>query len=90
MSTSTSNTRINFSYPQHSSKWCDNDEDYDYCDEYDDYDDFNIGPTTTASSIASRRQQPKQGKSGGSIYSAKHIRAKEAMQKRARQTPRRK
>mmetsp|Transcript_22639 Transcript_22639/g.55953 ORF Transcript_22639/g.55953 Transcript_22639/m.55953 type:complete len:97 (-) Transcript_22639:63-353(-) len=96
MSTATSNTSINFTYPQHSSKWSEQeyeyDEDYDYCDEYDDYDDFNIGQTSnTASSTSNnRRQQPKQGKSGGSIYSSKHVRAKEAMRKRVSQTHRRK
>ncbi|KAL3944163.1 MAG: hypothetical protein SGBAC_001772 [Bacillariaceae sp.] len=93
MSAATSNTSIIVTYPQHSSKWSgqeyDEDEDYDYFDEYDTYDDFNIGQSN-ASSVSNRRQLPKQGKSGGSIYSAKHVRAKEAMQKRVRQTHRRK
>ena len=51
-------------------------------DEYGDYDDFNIGSGGGGggggSSKQSRRQENRGG-GGGSVYSSKHIRAKEAV-----------
>ena len=57
-------------------------------DEYDDYDDFRAstgggggGGGGSKSSKMSRRQENRGGSGGsGTIYSAKHVRAKEALQ----------
>jgi hypothetical protein len=62
-------------------------EDYDYYVDENDYDDFSLSPSSSRSSSgpsykSTRRQQPQQGKSGGSIYSSKHVRAKESILKR--------
>lgn len=58
-------------------------------DEYDDYDDFQAsnaagggGGGRTKSTKMNRRQDNRGGSGGsGTIYSAKHVRAKEAIQK---------
>jgi hypothetical protein len=62
-------------------------EDYDYSVDENDYDDFSLSRRSSRFSSGpsyknKRRQQPHQGKSGGSIYSSKHVRAKESLQKR--------
>eukprot|EP00980_Cylindrotheca_fusiformis_P029461 scaffold23479_cov143-Cylindrotheca_fusiformis.AAC.11 len=89
--TATTSTIMSNPAPQHQrnddAQYCA--DDYECFDEYD-YDDFSLRHHTSAtggagSSKTKRRHQPKQGKSGGgSIYSAKHIRAKESLKQRRR------
>uniref|UniRef100_A0A7R9ZP05 Uncharacterized protein n=1 Tax=Craspedostauros australis TaxID=1486917 RepID=A0A7R9ZP05_9STRA len=54
-------------------------------DEYDDYDDFGLsgGGGGGGGNAKIKRRQDNRGGSGGSgtIYSAKHVRAKEAQRK---------
>jgi hypothetical protein len=57
-------------------------------DEYEDYDDFTLGHDKNAASNSnnntSKRRQHNQSRAsgGGSVYSAKHVRAKELLKKR--------
>jgi hypothetical protein len=49
---------------------------FEAADEYDDYDDF----AATSGSKVDKRQQDRGGGGGsGSIYSSKHVRAKESL-----------
>lgn len=63
---------------------------YEGDDEYEDYDDFGLGGGKAGggggggkSQKMARRQDNRGGGGAGTIYSAKHIRAKEALQKKA-------
>jgi hypothetical protein len=78
-------------YKPSSSHHFDNYDDYDdyedYCNEYDDYDDFQ--PTGgIGGSGAGGRDNKRQSVAGSknNIYSAKHVRAKEAMQQQRART----
>jgi hypothetical protein len=62
-------------------------------DDYNDYDDFGLqfsssggGGTSKAASLKMNKRVKQQGGSNtsGSIYSAKHVRAKEALRKTKR------
>ena len=49
---------------------------FEAADEYDDFDDF----AATSGSKTDKRQQDR-GAGGGSVYSSKHVRAKESQQR---------
>ena len=53
----------------------------DYYEEYDDYDDFNAN----GGGGGGGAKQKGKSSGGGTIYSSKHVRAKEALQKRPKQ-----
>lgn len=57
-----------------------------YEDDAEFYDDFGVdgksGGGAASSHKMSRREQNRGGLGGGSIYSSKHVRAKEAIQKK--------
>jgi len=69
---------------------CDNDNDdyysyyYYYEDSPDDYDDFclNNRNSNTAVHLSKKRQQSRREGGKGSIYSSKHIRAKQKLQQK--------
>lgn len=49
-------------------------------DDYDDYDDFAAGGNGGGGGKVNKRSNERGGGGSGTIYSAKHIRAKEALQ----------
>ena len=65
------------------------DDDYYHCWDYDDYDDFGLagkggGGGSSSASKTSQKMKKRQNQRGGSggrgtIYSNKHVRAKEAL-----------
>jgi hypothetical protein len=63
-------------------------DDYDdYCNEYDDYDDFQPTGGIGGSGAGGRDNKRRSvAGSNSTIYSAKHVRAKEAMQQQRART----